>query len=80
MPLFLIVIILYAAYFYLLMRWNIHQGAWAYIGAIVGVPILIVAAAYVLQIMGLYMDLSGDPGECAKWDWASGECRDKMGP
>jgi len=73
MPLFIIVIISYAVFFYLAWRAK-KSGAWVYIGAIVGVPIFIVIVAYALGSMGLFMDLGDDPGGCVKWHWATGEC------
>jgi hypothetical protein len=78
MPLFIIVVVVYAVYFYLI--WHFQKtGVWIYIGAVIGVPILIVCVVCILQSMGLYMDL-GDLNECAKRDWATGECRDRVGP
>lgn len=74
MPLFIIVIISYIAYFYLLGKLDKAPGGWAYIGALVGVPIFVIIVAYILNAMGLYMDLDNDPGECVKWNWATGEC------
>ncbi len=75
MPLFLIAIISYAVYFYLIMRLD-KKSAWVYIGAVVGVPVFVVAVALFLSACGLYIDLDQDniAGECVKWEWATGEC------
>lgn len=80
MPLFLIVIISYAAYFYLLTRWDRNPGFWAYIGAVAGVPIVVMIAALILRALGVEIITANDSGECVRWDWATGECREMVDP